>query len=132
MVKEIKNYQIVERPVMSRVLKDAKCSCEIQKSPIGNHCKLKFHAFNYPKDYVKEKILELGAISKIDLSGFGEEYVRLLTIDFCVKVKIVSFNVLPLLNNNAAAVLYLNHDNAVARFVSNFLTTFEIEDIKFL
>lgn len=132
MIKEIKNYQIVERPVISRVLKNAKCSCEIIKSPIGNHSKLTFHAFNYPKDYIKEKILELGAISKIEFSEHGEEYAYLGTIDFSVKVKICSFDVLPLLNNNAAAVMYLNHDNAVARFISNFLITFEIEDMKFL
>lgn len=132
MIKDIVGYQIVERPAISRVLKNATCWCEVLKSPIGNHCKLKFHSFNYPKDYIKEKILELMAISKIENSGFGEEYAYLGTIDFCVKVKISSFDILPLLNNNAAAVLYLNHDKAVARFIANFLITFEIEEIKFL
>lgn len=132
MVKEIVGYQIVERPVVSRVLKDAKCSCEILKNPIGLHCKIKFHAFNYSKDYIKEKILELFAISKLEPSGYGEEWAYLGTLDFSVKVKISSFDVLPLLNNNACAVLYLNRDKAVARFIANFLITFKIEEIKFL
>lgn len=133
MIKEIKNYQIVERPVISRVLKNAKCSCEIIKSPIGNHSKLTFHAFNYPKDYIKEKILELMAIAKLENRyDTTNEYAYFNNIAVSVKVKIYSFDVLPLLNNSAAAMLYMNNDNAVARFISNFLIAFEIEDMKFL
>lgn len=60
------------------------------------------------------------------------EYVYFNNIAVSVKVKIYSFDVLPLLNNSAAAMLYMNNDNAVARFISNFLITFEIEDMKFL
>jgi hypothetical protein len=134
-VKVIKDFEYVERPVVQRILQDAKCYAEVLKNPIGPQTKLKFFGFNQPRDYTIEKIYELQAISKLEyFTKYGDDYVHFnksfiqLSLDF----KFSTFNALQLINNNAVAVMNLNHDNVYVRFLSNLLITFEIEGVRYL
>lgn len=65
-LKTIKDFNLVETPVTVRTLKDAKCYCEYLKNPIGTNCVLKFHSFNHPKDYIRDKIREIKVICELE------------------------------------------------------------------
>lgn len=134
-VKVIKDFEYVEHPVVQRVLQDAKCFAEVLKNPIGPQIKMKFYGFNQPRDYTIEKIYELQAVSKLEyFVKYGDDYVHFnksfiqLSLDF----KFSTFNAIHLINNNALAVMNLNHENACVRFLSNLLITFEIEGVRYL
>jgi len=45
-VKVIKDFEYVERPVVQRVLQDAKCFAEVLKNPIAPQIKMKINCFN--------------------------------------------------------------------------------------
>jgi len=136
-VKEVVGYKLIEREIPFRVLKDAKCYCEICKSPIEIHSKIKFGIFNYPKDYIHDKFYELMYISKY--GSFNQKistYENRADIqkypDIYLNFTFTTFDAVPLLNNNAACVMYLNHEDQAIRFFSNFLITFEIDEIKYI
>jgi hypothetical protein len=134
-VKVIKGYEYVERPVVQRILQDAKCYAEVLKNPIGPQIKVKFFGFNQPRDYTIEKIYEIQAISKLQhFTKFGDDYVSFNQsfIQLSLDLKFSTFNALHLINNNAVAVMNLNHDNVCVRFLSNLLVTFEIEAVRYL
>lgn len=126
----------VDVPIVHRDLKDAKCNCEMIKSPIGFHSVFTFNCFNQPKNYVIDKIYELYFISKYFSNNdyaVNDQHVQFNKIDMFLKVKLnPDFDTRLLINNSSTTIMYLSHDDKVVRFLSNFLITFEMEEIKFL
>lgn len=136
-LKTIKDFNLVETPVTVRTLKDAKCYCEYLKNPIGTNCVLKFHSFNHPKDYIRDKIREIKVICELEyFNKYGEEWVYfsyeqnapVLRFKFSGQ----SINPIHFIENPAVPLLYVKDENKTVRFLSNFLIQFEIESVNYL
>lgn len=132
-VKGIKGFEFVDIPIVHRDLGEVTCDCYVLKNPIGNNTKITFSTFNCPKNYLFDKMYELQYISKI---GFfrrtGEQYVCLDKINTQVIVLVNSDLTLHILNNKAYAIMNINHESEVIRFLSNFVMTFEIANIIYM
>ena len=129
------DFSVHEVPVTHRILKNAKCSVDIYKNPIGANSILKFHSFNHPKNHITDKIREIKAISELSqFTKYGEEWVyyNYENDGPCLKFKFSGKTINPehFIENSAIPLLYVRDENVVIRFFSNFLINFELENIR--